>query len=448
MFVAEKAYTDLGNVKKIFLIWLFFSMTNYEPYIWTFDILPDEHKYLTFLKKVFRHEFRKNGFRRISIPIIESEDLLNELISEKTFLSWKDFSFINDFSIWILRSYLNNEQKELIQPVYYYIMQSLYKHNWKELEMLDVIWTEIIWEDDPILDAIQIFINYTVMNKIWLWDKFEIFINSVWVLKEREKYREELINFYENKKHILSEKSKEILDNNPFLLLKSEEEDEIILNSQIIPFASKFLKKDSKEHYRKFKEYLDLLEVPYKEDNSLIALQEYQTNSIWQFRTLDWKLISEWYRHNALSKMMWEQKDIWATWFITNTSILVEMLKENWIKIKNKDKIDLFFVQLWDEAKKVVLPLALKARDAWINTVTALWTPAIKEQMLKAQRSKAKYIVIVWIMEARNWIFQVRNEETWTQEEVKKENLIDYIIDKVWDDNLDFYSPEKDFIIE
>jgi hypothetical protein len=26
----------------------------------TNDIFPDDHKYLTFLKKVFRHEFRKN----------------------------------------------------------------------------------------------------------------------------------------------------------------------------------------------------------------------------------------------------------------------------------------------------------------------------------------------------------------------------------------------------
>jgi len=26
----------------------------------TNDVFPDEHKYLTFLKKVFRHEFRKN----------------------------------------------------------------------------------------------------------------------------------------------------------------------------------------------------------------------------------------------------------------------------------------------------------------------------------------------------------------------------------------------------
>ena len=35
------------------------------------DIHPDDHAYLTFLKKVFRHQFRKNGFRRISPSHIE-----------------------------------------------------------------------------------------------------------------------------------------------------------------------------------------------------------------------------------------------------------------------------------------------------------------------------------------------------------------------------------------
>ncbi|MDR1987628.1 MAG: hypothetical protein LBQ24_02450 [Candidatus Peribacteria bacterium] len=50
---------------------------NYSPVFGTCDLLPDSHKYLTFIKKVFRHEFRKNGFRRISIPIIERTDLIN-----------------------------------------------------------------------------------------------------------------------------------------------------------------------------------------------------------------------------------------------------------------------------------------------------------------------------------------------------------------------------------
>lgn len=72
----------------------------------------------------------------------------------------------------------------------------------------------------------------------------------------------------------------------------------------------------------------------------------------------------------------------------------------------------------------------------------------MKEQMLKAQRSNSKYIVMVGIMEARNGIFQVRNEEDGTQEEVKKEDLINYMIEKIGQENLDFYSPAKDLIIE
>jgi histidyl-tRNA synthetase len=47
----------------------------------------------------------------------------------------------------------------------------------------------------------------------------------------------------------------------------------------------------------------------------------------------------------------------------------------------------LFFVQLGDDAKKIVLPVSLQARDAGINTVVSLGTPSMKEQMLKANRS-------------------------------------------------------------
>jgi hypothetical protein len=35
-----------------------------------------------------------------------------------------------------------------------------------------------------------------------------------------------------------------------------------------------------------------------------------------------------------------------------------------------------------------------------------------------------------------------------TQEEIEKDNLIDYIIWKIWADKLDFYDPSKDLIID
>lgn len=422
-------------------------MNLYSPYSWTFDIFPSDHKYLTFLKKVFRHEFRKNWFKRITVPIFETKSLVEKLWRTNLLFD-SDFYLMEDFSAWIMRAYLDKNAVEEIQPVYYYFMQELYKKSSSGLKMLELIGGEIIWENDPILDAIIIFVTFTSLNKIWLAWKFEIRINTNWLQKEKEKYKEELISFYEWKKHILTPESREKLNNNPFLILKSKDEDEIILNSSIPDFSKKFIKKDSKAHYEKFKEFLDILKIPYVEDKTLFSTRDYVTNSIWEFRDESWKIVSRWYRHNALAKMMWEPKDIEATGFYIDTMVLISMLKETWVKIKDKDKIDLFIVQLWDDAKKVVLPLALKAREAWINTVVSFWTPSMKEQMLKAQRSNAKYIVIVWLMEAKNWVFQVRNTEDGTQEEVKKEDLIAYAIDKIWKENLDFYSPEKDFIIE
>lgn len=65
---------------------------------------------------------------------------------------------------------------------------------------------------------------------------------------------------------------------------------------------------------------------------------------------------------------------------------IVDMLKANNITIKNKDTIDLYFVQLGEEAKRVVFPLSLEARERGINTQTSLGTPSMKEQMLKATR--------------------------------------------------------------
>ena len=80
--------------------------------------------------------------------------------------------------------------------------------------------------------------------------------------------------------------------------------------------------------------------------------------------------------------------------------------------------------------------------------MVSLWTPSLGTQMKKANRIGAKFVVMVWVMEARNGIFQVRNMLEWTQEEVKKEDLINYMISKIWEDKLDFYCPVRDLVVE
>jgi len=68
--------------------------------------------------------------------------------------------------------------------------------------------------------------------------------------------------------------------------------------------------------------------------------------------------------------------------------------------------------------------------------------------MKKAMKLEARYVVMVGMMEASTGIYQVRDMVEGTQEEVKKEDLIAYITEKIGNNSLDFYCPAKDLIVK
>jgi len=84
----------------------------------TSDVFPEDHIYLTFLKKVFRHELRKNGFKRISTPLLEQTSLLRKIYPENQnrygLYSFNtkddiDVSLLPSASVGIMRAYMQNE---------------------------------------------------------------------------------------------------------------------------------------------------------------------------------------------------------------------------------------------------------------------------------------------------------------------------------------------------
>ena len=421
----------------------------------TKNIFPDDHKYLTFLKKVFRHEFRKNGFRRLSTPFFEEKKYFENIFPSRVDENIISFKLSEGSEVWLnphpsifnLKAYIDWEKSEEIQPVYNYFMDRFYpKNKDNSIEWKFLFWGDVIWENDVIIDIQNLFITTNILNKVGLEWKYDIKLNFIWIKKEIDKYKEKLTDFYSDKKHLLTEEGLKYLEDDILKLLSSTDEDEQIL-AKSAPLIEKSYKKDSKKDVIILKEYLEVLGLEYTLDNTLFGDYDFNDGVIWEIK-LKWdsENLAKWYWYNELSNLMWELKEISWSWFWVDVFKIIDVLKENNISILNKDKLDLFFVQLWDEAKKVVLPLSLAAREAWINTSISLWTPSMKEQMLKANRSQATYVVMVWLMEARNWLFQVRNIANWTQEEVKKEDLIDYVINKIWKDSLDFYDPSRDLL--
>lgn len=426
-----------------------------ENIIKTKNIYPEDHKYLTFLKKVFRHEFRKNGFRRLSTPFFEKRKFFENIFPNSVNDNVINFDLKDVWNIWLnpnpsifsLKAYIEWERSEEIQPVYSYFMDRFYPKTMdRAIEWKSLFGGDVIWENDVIIDVQNLFIIINILNKIWLNGNFDVKVNFLWVKKEIDKYKEKLFEFYSDKKHLLTNQGLKYLENDIFKLLSSEDEDEQIL-AKSAPSISKIFKKDWKNDIENLKNYLDLLNINHIFDEKLFPDYDFNDWIVWEIK-IKWnnEVLAKGYWYNDLSNLMWASKEIPWSWFWVDIFKIVKILKESNISIINKDDLDLFFVQLWDEAKKVVFPLSIQARDAWIKTAVSLWTPSMKEQILKAQRSWVTYIVIVWLMEARNWIFQVRNLEAWTQEEVEKDNLIDYIIWKIWNKSLDFYDPSKDLL--
>ena len=418
----------------------------------TCDVFPEDHVYHTFLKKVFRHEFRKNGFRRISTPLLEETALLRKVYPENNNnyglyhfknKDERDIALAPSATVGIMRAYLEHEKHEELQPLYYYYIERCFRQDRQRKEYY-AMWGEIIGESDPIIDAQSIYMMHTGFQKIGL-KNITLRLNCYGKAKEMEKYFEELIAFLENKTWVMSEKLKEVYQTDPLQLFRSTDEDDQILAGSA-PSIIKFLKKDSKKYYESLKSYLDNLGIEYQEDPKLFFSEEIYTGWIWMFENEEGIILGTGWRYDTLAGKLGSPKEYGASGFNIDIMHVVDMLKSNNIVIKNKDTIDLYFVQLWDEAKQVVFPLSLEARERGINTQASLWTPSMKEQMLKATRIGAKYVVLVAVMEARSWVFQVRNMEAGTQEEIKKEDLIDYIIEKTGQENLDFYEPSRDLL--
>lgn len=428
------------------------------------DIFGEYQRYFTFLKKVVRHEFRKNGFTRISTPILEQKDLVvrsagigSDVVSKEMYelRDRKDRELVlkPESTPGVLRAYIENNMMEESQPVYLYYIEPHFRYDRPQkgrYRQFHQVGAEIIGELDPILDAKMIYIGSSILDNIGLQGKYKVKINSIGVAKEREKYILELQSFFENKKHLLDETDLHRLATNPLRLLDTKNEDvkELL---KVAPKITDFLKKDSKEFYERVKEYLTILGIEYEEDPTLVRGLDYYCHTVWEWvdgsgRTQD--AFGGGGRYDELAKVLGHKEAIPSVGFAMGCERLIEATIDVGVKLKNKDATHLYFIQLGDEAKKLSLPLNIEARNKGLNSLLSLGTPSLKVQMKKANRLGARYVAIIGIMEAKNGVCQFKDMEAGTQEEVKLENLVSRVVDKVGVENLDFYSPTKDFIIE
>jgi len=420
------------------------------------DILPVDHEYHTFIKKVIRHRARQAGYRRISTPIFEYTDIFARSLGGATDIVEKEmYTFLDkkgrsltlkpEGTAGVARSYIQHNMNQLAQPVALYYIEPHFRYDRPQKGRYRQFWQfgfEIMGEIDPCIDAQVIALANKINEDLGIAQLFEIQLNTIGSQEDRKKYMQALKDYYYGKERSLCEHCKARLEQNPMRLLDCKNEDCQIL-AELAPKMSGYLSKESLEYYKDVKEYLNELGIKFTENPKLVRGLDYYTNTVFEFwdaKNGAQNAIGGGGRYDGLIKQM-GGPDTPAVGYAAGIERIIAHMKREKIRVPSKDNIHVFVAQLGKEARKKCLSLIDEMREAGLKTVGALGKGSMKAQLTLANKFNAPYTLILGITEVREGTIIIRDMKHGSQEVVKFDQVIDELISKIGEENLDKYSP-------
>lgn len=420
------------------------------------DILPKDHEYHTFIKKVVRHRCRQAGFRRITTPIFEFTEVFTRSIGETSDIVSKEMYTFNDkkersltlkpeSTASVVRSYIQSGMTSWPQPVELYYIEPHFRYDRPQKGRYRQFWQfgfEVIGESDPAIDAQIIYLSYKILDDLGIAQLFTLQLNSIGCMECRPGYIQILKDYYYGKERSLCADCKYRLETNPLRLLDCKEEDCQIL-AQIAPKLSDYLCNECKEFDKHVKEFLEEMKIEYQENHSLVRGLDYYTKTVFEF----WdktdgaqNAIGGGGRYDGLVELMGGQSTP-ASGFAAGMDRIIANMKREKIRVPQKDDLHVFVAQLGQEAKKKCLPLIIDLRDAGIKTMGALGKGSIKTQLKLADKFNVPYTIIIGLTEVRENTAIIRDMTVGSQKTVPIDDAVDEITKLIGEDNLDTYSP-------
>ncbi len=425
----------------------------------THDALPEDHQYMTYIKKAVRHRARQAGYKRIDTPMFEHQGVFRRGIGEHTDIVEKElftvvgrkddegkaaeFALRPEFTAGICRSYVEHGMQQLPQPVELYAIGQCFRYDrpqkgrYRQFNQFDF---EVIGLKDPSLDAQLIHVVAKVLEDLKILDRLSLQVNNIGTAENRKAFVDALKDYFIGKERNLPAQDQKRLKFNPMRLLDSKEEDTQILLKNA-PRLDQFLDKESKEYHETLLEYLEALNITYVQNPGLVRGLDYYTQTVFEF----WdqssgaqNAVGGGGRYDGLIELF-GGKPTPGVGFAGGMERVIWHMKEAGVTVPNKDQVDVFVAQLGPEAKKKCLTLVSLLREKGIHTVGALGEASLKSQMRLADKFEARYTLLLGKMEVKEGTIILRDMKAGKQKQMTFEHAIPEVIALIGKDNLDKY---------
>lgn len=412
----------------------------------TQDLLPGQIEKWQYVENTVRELCSKFQYKEIRTPMFESTELFVRGVGETTDVVSKEMYTFDDKkgrsltlrpegTAPVVRSYIENKMfGNVTQPVKLFYLAQIFRYErpqagrYRQHHQFGV---EALGSADPAIDAEVIGLAYGFYQKVGL-TNLQIKLNSLGDAESRNAHREALINHFNPVITELCSDCQKRLEKNPLRILdcKVDRENPIMASA---PSIQDFLNEASFNYFEKVKQYLTDMEIPFEVDANLVRGLDYYNHTVFEVM-LDSKgfgaitTLSGGGRYNGLVEQL-DGPSTPGVGFGMGIERLLLALETEKIELPIEKGIDCYVVTFGEAAKDASVKILNKLRNAGISVERDYMDKKAKGQFKDADRSGAKFAIVLGDEELASNQVNVKNLSTFEQTKVSLENLENYILE-------------------
>ena len=376
------------------------------------DILPDQTPVWQYVESIVRKVLGQYGYQEIRMPIVEQTELFKRSIGEVTDIVEKEmytFEDRNGDSLTLRpegtagcvraaeeHGLLFNQTRRLwyIGPMFRH--ERPQKGRYRQFHQIGV---ECFGMAGPDIDAELLILTARLWAELGLTGHARLEINSIGTSESRKVYREALVAYLQQYKERLDADSQRRLETNPLRILDSKDPGtrEILVGA---PVLDDYLDDESRQHFSRLEMLLDAAGVAYTVNPALVRGLDYYGKTVFEWITDSLGAqgtICAGGRYDGLVQQLGgKQTD--AVGFAMGIERLILLLETlELVPDYVNNQADVYVTAMGEDAVAPALALAENLRNALPSAVVVSHCGggSFKSQMKKADRSGARYAVII-----------------------------------------------------
>jgi histidyl-tRNA synthetase len=404
------------------------------------DILPDVTPYWQAVEQTLKTVLSGYGYQEIRFPIVEKTELFKRSIGEVTDIVEKEmysFEDRNGDSLTLrpegtagcVRAAMQNGLLNQTQRLWY--MGPMFRHERPQkgrYRQFHQVGVEAYGFDGPDIDAEMILMTARLWKALGL-TGVTLQINSLGSTDARLAYREQLIKYFEAHQQQLDEDSQRRLYSNPLRILDSKNPDMQAVN-EAAPKLIDHLDEESKSHFEGLCRTLDKAGIAYEINPRLVRGLDYYGKTVFEWVTDQLGsqgTVCAGGRYDGLVAQL-GGKSATAIGFAIGIERLIALLEAT-DALPETPQTDAYLVAVGDIAAEQAPMLAESLRDAipGFKLISHCGGGSFKSQFKRADRSGARWTLILGEEEINNETVGVKTMATGEQETVSWNDLAAFL---------------------